>query len=378
MRKILHVDMDAFYASVEQRDHPAWKGLPLLVGGEGRRGVVCAASYEARRFGARSAMSMQKALQLCPQAIVTPPRFSVYEQVSTQVHGIFRRYTDLLEPIALDESYLDVSDYCQRESVKAGQVAQQILRSIQQETALTASAGVAPNKLVAKIASGFRKPNGLTIVSPDRLEAFLAPLPIGELWGVGPVNEKRFRSLGISTIGELAGYDPALLSQQFGHWAPYWQRLAHGDDDREVESSRETKSISAERTFESDLTSPQELQKELQRQAWVVAQRLREAALLARTIVIKLRFSDFSTITRSYSPRDASPTDQAEVLAQRACQLLQAQGQLGPVRLIGLGVSNLSSRQGPCQLELDFTGSCPVHQEQPPPLEVNGDFSVSG
>lgn len=354
MRKILHIDMDAFYASVEQRDHPPWRGKPVLVGGSGRRSVVAAASYEARRFGARSAMAMQKALTLCPTAIIAPPRFSVYSAVSAEIHSIFRQFTEALEPIALDESFLDVTEHCERAGVKAGQVAQEILRKIREQTLLTASAGVAPNKLVAKIASGFRKPNGLTIVTPDQVEKFMAPLAIGELWGVGPVSEKRFRSLGIATVGDLANYEPGLLSQHLGHWAPYWQKLARGQDDRPVESDRETKSISAERTFEDNVDSVPRLLEELASQAQQVAQRLQNHGLQARTVTIKLRYADFSTITRSLSPRDQGPMTSPEVLFERAHQLLESQGQLAPIRLVGLGVSNLSSRGSPQQLEFDF------------------------
>lgn len=354
MRKILHIDMDAFYASVEQRDHPEWRGKPVLVGGSGRRAVVAAASYEARRFGARSAMAMGKALTLCPQAIVAPPRFSVYKAVSQEIHAIFREFTEVLEPLALDESFLDVSDFCERNAVKAGQVAQEIRRRIHAQTQLTASAGVAPNKLVAKIASGFRKPNGLTIVTPEQVQGFLAPLAIGELWGVGPVSEKRFRSLGIATVGDLAAYDPGLLSQHLGHWAPYWQKLARGQDDRPVEPHRETKSISAERTFEENVDSLPRLLEELADQAQEVSQRLQAHALQARTLTLKLRFADFSTITRSVSPRDIPCLVLAETLFERAQQLLEGQGRLAPVRLIGLGVSNLTSRDAPQQLEFDF------------------------
>ena len=352
MRKILHVDMDAFYASVEQRDHPQWRGRPVLVGGDGRRGVVCAASYEARQFGARSAMPMHKARSLCPEAIVAPPRFSVYQQVSDDIQSILRQYTEKIEPIALDESFLDVSQHCVEHSVKAGMVAQDIRRQIRQKTGCTASAGVAPNKLVAKIASGFRKPNGLTIVTPEQVEGFLASLSIGELWGVGPVNERRFLALGVTTIGELAAFDPGALSQQFGHWAPYWQKLARGQDDREVESYRETKSVSSEITFDENVESRARLLEALAAQSEQVSQRLQQLALQGRTVILKLRFADFATITRSSSLR--GPLWEGPLLYGRARQLLENQGDLPAVRLIGLGVSNLSSRHAPLQLELDF------------------------
>lgn len=344
--------MDAFYASVEQRDHPQWRGRPVLVGGDGRRGVVCAASYEARQFGARSAMPMHKARSLCPEAIVAPPRFSVYQQVSDDIQSIFRQYTEKIEPIALDESFLDVSQHCEEHSVKAGVLARDIRRQIQQKTGCTASAGVAPNKLVAKIASGFHKPNGLTIVTPEQVEGFLASLSIGELWGVGPVNERRFLSLGVTTIGQLAAFDPGALSQQFGHWAPYWQKLARGQDDREVESSRGTKSVSSEITFDENVESRARLLEALAAQSEQVSQRLQQLALQGRTVILKLRFADFATITRSSSLR--GPLWEGPLLYGRARQLLENQGELPAVRLIGLGVSNLSSRHAPLQLELDF------------------------
>jgi DNA polymerase-4 len=348
MRKILHVDMDAFYASVEQRDHPQWRGQPVLVGGDGRRGVVCAASYEARAFGARSAMPMHQARSLCPGAIVAPPRFGVYHQVSAEIQAILRKYTHKIEPIALDESYLDVSEL----PAKAGQVAQEIRRQIWQRTGLTASAGVAPNKLVAKIASGFRKPNAMTIVPPEQVESFLAPLPIGKLWGVGPVHERRFLSLGIPTIGTLAHFNLGLLAQHFGHWAPYWQKLARGQDEREVESCRETRSVSAEVTFDDNVESPVRLLEALAGQSEQVSQRLRELAMRARTVTLKLRFADFSTITRSSSLRD--PIGEGPEIFERAQQLLLNQGELSPIRLIGLGCSNLTSMHAPRQLEFDF------------------------
>jgi len=346
--------MDAFYASVEQRDHPAWRGLPLIVGGAGRRGVVCAASYEARRFGVRSAMPVSRAIRLCPQAILTPPRFSIYEGISQEIQRLLQNYTDRIEPIALDESFLDVSEYCRQNLVKAGLVAHQLRRQIFRETGLTASAGVAPNKLVAKIASGHKKPDGLTVVAPEQVADFLSPLPIGELWGVGPVTEKRFQHLGIATIGDLANYSAVKLMQQIGAWAPYWQQLARGLDERPVETQRETRSISTEHTFENDITDSDFLRQVLESQLLDLQRRLTESQLRARTIVLKLRFADFTTITRSHSQSDYS--SQMEFLKQ-AVRLLNNQLPLPPVRLIGLGVTNLASARAPYQLMLDFPAS---------------------
>lgn len=354
MRRILHVDMDAFYASVEQRDHPEWRGQPLLVGGRGRRSVVCAASYEARRFGAFSAMPMARALQLCPQARVVPPRFERYQEVSRQITEIFSRYSQQLEPIALDESFLDVSEYCQAQNCKAGEVARWIRQSIRQELSLTASAGVAPNKLVAKIASGFRKPDGLTIVPPEQVRHFLAPLAIRELWGVGPVTEQRFHQLGIRTIGDLADFDPGHLAVDLGHWAPYWQRLARGEDDRPVENSRPCKSISVERTFEEDLPAGPGVLEVLRYQAIQLHQRLLEAGFQGRTLVLKLRFADFTTISRHASAPQGVGYFESEPILERAWRLFREQGTLPQLRLIGLGVANLLPLQGPRQLVFPF------------------------
>jgi DNA polymerase-4 len=351
-RRIVHVDMDAFYASVEQRDRPDWKGRPLVVAGDSRRGVVAAASYEARRLGIRSAMPVGQALKLCPHVIRATPRFDVYHQVSHQIHAIFRSYTERLEPLALDESYLDLTEHCLQTGKKAGIVAMEIKRAIRSTTQLTASAGVAPNKLVAKIASGFKKPDGLTIVPPDEVEEFLRPLPIGDMWGVGPVTEKRFLELGIQTVGQLATADAGWLQSHFGRGAYAWQQMARGNDERPVEWSQEPKSVSAERTFRDDVTDLEQLKQALDEQSHEVALRLQGENREATTVQIKLRYSDFTTITRSHTGRRPY-SSQADILLA-AVYLLERQVPLPPIRLIGVGVSGLLSLRRPRQLELSF------------------------
>ena len=349
--------MDAFYASVEQRDHPSWRGLPLVVAGDSRRGVVAAASYEARRFGIRSAMPVGQALKLCPSVIRAAPRFPVYHQVSHQIHEIFRSYTERLEPLALDESYLDLTEHCQLTGKKAGTVAIEIKRAIRAATSLTASAGVGPNKLVAKIASGFKKPDGLTIVPPDEVEAFLRPLPISDMWGVGPVTEKRFREMGIHTVGDLAAADPGWLQTYFGRAAYAWHKMALGEDERPVEWGQEPKSVSAEHTFREDVTELEVLRQVLDEQSEEVAMRLLGEKREAATVQIKLRYSDFTTITRSHTGKRPF-SSRADILSA-ALELLSRQTPLPPIRLIGVGVSGLLSLQRPRQLELSFESPSP-------------------
>lgn len=352
VRRIVHLDMDAFYASVEQRDRPEWKGYPLVVAGDSRRGVVAAASYEARRFGIRSAMPVAQALKLCPEIIRVPPRFSAYKEASSLIHAVFHKFTDKVEPIALDESFLDLTEYCATNDIKAGAVALEMKRMILESTRLTASAGVGPNKLVAKIASGFKKPDGLTIVPPDEVEVFMAPLSISKLWGVGPVTQKKFHELGIFKVGELATWEPSELRRHFGRHAESWRDMALGRDDRPVEAWRETKSISAEQTFNENVTSLANLAEVLVEQADEVAHRLQKEELEAYTVQIKLRYPDFTTITRSKT--FTRGLREASDIAVAACRILEAQESLPPIRLIGLGLSGLQSLHRPRQLELEF------------------------
>jgi DNA polymerase-4 len=338
LRRILHVDMDAFYASVEQRDNPALKGCPVAVGGlpEGR-GVVAAASYEARQFGVRSAMSMARAVRLCPKLIVVPPDFARYQAVSRVVFGIFREVTPLVEPLSLDEAYLDVTDNLWQEPL-ATNVARRLKERILADTGLTASAGVAPNKFLAKIASGWKKPDGLTVISPDRVEAFLQKLPVEALWGVGPVTARKLRARGIVRLVDVRSVDEADLQEALGTQAGWLKRLAGGIDDRPVVPHRESKSSGSERTYAQDLVDPGEIERAVVQLAGRAARWLTRNELLARTVTLKVRYSDFTTITRRDS---AAPTSDEHAISSRAVQLLgRTDAWRRPVRLLGVSVQN--------------------------------------
>ncbi|MGH9367787.1 MAG: DNA polymerase IV, partial [Thermoanaerobaculia bacterium] len=252
VRRILHVDMDAFYASVEQRDDPTLRGRPVAVGGSPQsRGVVCAASYEARKFGVRSAIPMARAVRLCPELSIVPPDFRKYGEVSSRVFAIFRSVTPLVEPLSLDEAYLDVTENAWGLPLGV-EVARRIKQRIREEVSLTASAGVAPNKFLAKIASGWKKPDGLTVIAPERIESFLQKLPVDALWGVGPVTAKKLRAAGIERLVDVRTADPEVLKRAVGSWAEGLRRLAFGEDDRPVEPNRERKSIGCEETYAKD------------------------------------------------------------------------------------------------------------------------------
>jgi DNA polymerase-4 len=341
-RKVVHVDMDAFYASVEQRDDPALRGKPVVVAWRGARSVVCAASYEARRFGVRSAMPAVRAERLCPQAVFVPPDFARYKAVSRQIREIFARHTDLIEPLSLDEAYLDVT------ATKTGlptatATAEAIRAAIREETALTASAGVAPNKFIAKIASDWRKPDGLFVVRPHQVLAFLEPLAVGRLPGVGKVMETKLAQLGVTTVGDLRALHVAELEQRFGRWGLRLHELSLGIDDHPVQSERQTMQISAEDTFESDLLL-EDLEEHIRRlaeKAWAGYERERVAnrGRLARTVVLKLKTSDFRTLTRSLTP-SVRPSSLQE-LADIACEL-RSRVELPRrtrYRLVGVGLS---------------------------------------
>lgn len=295
-RSILHVDMDAFFASVEQRDDPSLAGKPVLVGGPTRRGVVAAASYEAREFGVRSAMPMAEALRRCPRAVVVPPRGDRYAEVSHEVFEVFRRFTPLVEGLSIDEAFLDVTG--SRSLFGDGEaIARAIKGAIVDETGLTASAGVAPCKFAAKIASDMNKPDGLTVVGDD-VAAFLAPLPVERMWGIGPKTAPTLRHLGYATLGDLAGADPDALERVLGTWGREIHALARGDDPREVEPDRDAKSIGAECTYEEDLTTRDAIARTLLAHASRVAERLTEAGLAAGAVVVKLKYADFTLLTR--------------------------------------------------------------------------------
>jgi DNA polymerase-4 len=350
VRRILHIDMDAFYASVEQRDNPALRGKPVAVGGDAnKRGVVAAASYEARVFGVRSAIPMARAVRLCPQLIVVRSNFQKYREASRQVFDIFRSVTPLVEPLSLDEAYLDVTDNAWGE-VLGKAVAQRLKVEIKKATGLTASAGVAPNKFLAKIASAWKKPDGLTVIAPARVESFLQKLPVDALWGVGPVTAARLRERGIERLVDVRTVDDKLLRDAVGSSAEWLRQLADGIDDREVEPNRETKSSGSENTYAQDLTDINEIRQEIDGMARDAAEWLEEHALLCRTVTIKVRYSDFTTITRSHSKTPA--TRDGEDIAQRAVKLLERTDAAGrPVRLLGVSVHNLEDPAAPFEPE---------------------------
>jgi DNA polymerase-4 len=333
--------MDAFYASVEQRDKPALRGVPLAVGGQpDKRGVVAAASYEARAFGVRSAMSMAQAVRLCPSLVIVPPDFQRYRAASQAVFAIFREVTPLVEPLSLDEAYLDVTENAWGEPL-ATQVARRLKARIREETGLTASAGVAPNKFLAKIASGWKKPDGLTVISPDRVEPFLRQLPVDALWGVGPVTARKLRAQGIDRLVDVRTVDLETLRGTVGSLADWLRQLASGVDDRPVVPNRAAKSSGTENTYSEDLTDPAEIRQEIAEMAAHAAQWLARKQLVARTVTIKVRYSDFTTITRSHT---AAPTrDEAEIVGRAVQLLAKTDAGSRPVRLLGASVHNLAA-----------------------------------
>ncbi|MCI0669086.1 MAG: DNA polymerase IV [Myxococcaceae bacterium] len=348
--------MDAFYASVEQRDAPALRGRPVIVGGHPTRGVVLAASYEVRPFGVRSAMPMRRAVQLAPHAVVVKPRFHAYEEASEQVHAILERYTPLVEPLSLDEAFLDVTA-SQGLFGTAEQMARRIREEIRAATGLRASAGVAPVKFAAKIASDLAKPDGLKVVPPEDVAGFLAPLPVSRLWGVGPRTEERLRALGIDTIGSVAAREPGWLETRLGSMGPHLWELSHGVDEREVVPDRAAKSVGAEDTFEEDLVGMEALVPSVHAQASRVGRRLRRAGVRARVVQLKLKFSDFTLVTRRRTLEAA--TDDGQTLYRAAAELLaQAHGGR-PVRLTGVAAQELVDGHGE-QLGL-FPAPTPRH-----------------
>jgi DNA polymerase-4 len=338
IRRIIHVDMDAFYASVEQRDRPALRAQPLAVGGQpDRRGVVAAASYEARAFGVRSAMSMAKAVRLCPHLVIVPPDFQRYRAASQAVFSIFREVTPLVEPLSLDEAYLDVTENAWGERL-ATTVARRLKARIREDTGLTASAGVAPNKFLAKIASGWQKPDGLTVISPDRVEPFLRQLPIDALWGVGPVTARKLRSRGIDRLTDVRDVDPQLLRETVGSLADWLRQLSRGIDDRPVVPDRPTKSSGSENTYPQDLSDLAIIRREVAEMAEQAAGWLERRQLLAGTVTVKVRYSDFTTVTRRHS---ASPTRETADVVSRAVHLLaKTDAGTRPIRLLGVSVHN--------------------------------------
>src|SRR3954469_1590648 len=351
LRKIIHVDMDAFYASVEQRDDPELRGKPVAVGG-GHRGVVTAASYEARPFGVRSAMPSVTAKRRCPELIFVKPRFDVYRAVSQQIRAIFFDYTDLVEPLSLDEAYLDVTE--DRHGLgSARAIAEDIRRRIREECQLTASAGVSYCKFIAKLASDHRKPNGLCVITPEKGPDFVASLPVARFHGVGPVTARKMERLGIHTGADLRDWSLPALQANFGSSADWYWRICRGIDEREVKPDRPYKSVSAERTFEEDLRDAERLAAELTRIAGDAWNRVCRAEVLGRTVTLKVKFGDFTLITRSKS--FTAPVPDLEAFTAAGQALLTALHPLPKgIRLLGLGLHNLceSAESEPLQLGL--------------------------
>lgn len=339
-RKIIHIDMDAFYASVEQRDHPELRNRPLVVGGspEGRGGVVATASYEARKFGIHSAMPSKQALQLCPQVLFVRPRFEAYKEVSEKIREIFSRYTDLIEPLSLDEAYLDVT-HDKLNISSALEIARQIKAAIRQELQLTASAGVSVNKFVAKIASDINKPDGLKFIGPSAIEAFMEKLPVEKFHGVGKVTAGKMKKMGLHTGADLKNLTEDQLIRSFGKAGRFYYRIVRGIDDREVQPHRQSKSVAAEDTFAVDLTSTEQLEAELDRIAILVCARLEKKNLKGRTITLKIKYSDFKQITRNKS--FTTPVADPDAISTTAKALLAATSPDGrKIRLLGISLSN--------------------------------------
>jgi DNA polymerase-4 len=364
-RWILHADMDAFYASVEQRDHPELRGRPVIVGAESARGVVAAASYEARRFGVRSAMPAFRARQLCPDGVFVSSHMAHYVAVSAEVQAVFERFTPLVEPLSLDEAFLDVTGSVH---LFGGiePLARELRRAVYEQTELPISVGVAPVKLVAKIACNLAKPNGLKIVPPEQVRAVLEPLPVGELWGVGPVLQRRLAALGVQTIGDLAAYDTRALCSALGPRAGELQSLARAEDERPVIADRAPKSYGEENTFESDVSSERRIADVIAAHCDAVARRVRRDGYRGRTITLKVKLgralpraasSDeprYPLLTRSKTLSDA--TDDADAMRRVALELWRAAGVREPIRLLGVALSGLAPASAgagqPEQLEL--------------------------
>ncbi len=345
-RAILHVDMDAFYASVEQRDHPELRGEPVLVGGSpDGRGVVCAASYEARPFGCRSAMPTAVALRLCPNAIVLPVRMSRYREVSRQVFAIFDEFSPLVEPLSVDEAFLDLTG---TEALfgPPSETARKLKERVREVTGLNASVGVAPNKFLAKLASDLEKPDGLVVIEPGREQEVLDPLPVESLWGVGAATLRRFERLGVKRVEQVRQVPLEVLTRNFGSSGEHFYRLARGMDERPVQPDRGAKSISHEITFSRDIDNPDALRDVVRHQIEDVAYRLRAHDLYARTVQLKLRYPDFTTLTRAQTLPEA--THQTQALMKASLSLLDAWWEESPhpLRLLGTGASNLVTAEG--------------------------------
>ena len=357
MRHIIHADLDAFYATVEQLDNPELRGKPVLVGGRPEnRGVVATASYEARPFGVRSAMPMRTAVRLCPQGIIVPPRFTRYREMSRQVMDVFREFTEVIQPLSLDEAYLDISEAVDE---TAGRwplgVALDLKRRVTEETGLTVSVGVSASKSVSKIASDLDKPDGLVVVPPGDQAGFLAPLPVGKLWGIGPKTAERLNAEGVDTIGALAAQSPEWFRRVFGQRAEAVRLRAVGLDDEPVETERITKSVSSETTFPDDIGDRAELRRVLEELAEGVAGSLERKGLQGKTVTVKMRLADFTTFTRQTTL--PNPSHDVDPIRDTAWRLLSAELTAGRTfRLLGVGVSNFAGAEPEWQMPLALDG----------------------
>jgi len=343
-REILHLDMDAFYASVEVLDDTSLRGKPVIVGGGMKRGVVAAASYEARKFGVHSSIPMAKARRLCAHGVFLPVRMERYKEVSDRVFGIFRRYTPLVEPVSLDEAFLDITASV-RLFGPPEEIARKIRAEVRAETGLTVSAGVASSKFVAKIASDMNKPDGLTVVPRGKEQEFLGPLRVGRLWGVGEATRSALAEMGVQTIGDLAGAPEEAVVRKLGKHGAHLHRLAHGIDDREVEPEREIKSMGREETFDEDLLEMLALRRELLDIATRTAARLRNHSLKGRTVTLKVKYSDFRLVTREVT-LPLGIDDGGEIFRQALTLLEKTEAGKKPVRLLGIYLSNFGVEPG--------------------------------
>ncbi|MEP2669507.1 MAG: DNA polymerase IV [Cyclobacteriaceae bacterium] len=340
LRKIIHIDMDAFYASVEQRDNPFYVGKPLVVGGSpnGRGGVVAAASYEARKYGIRSAMPSKQAVELCKDLIFIKPRFDVYKSVSQEIRKIFKRYTDIIEPLSLDEAYLDVT----QDKLNIGsaiEIAERIRKEIKEELHLTASAGVSVNKFIAKIASDINKPDGITFIGPSRIEKFMESLPVEKFYGVGKVTAAKMKAMGLHNGGDLKKLKETEMISHFGKTGRFFYKIVRGEDDRPVQPHRKTKSVGAEDTFQQDLTTLEEMYDELNKIGQSVFNRLSRNQLKGRTVTLKIKYHNFKQITRSQSFSERT-NDIHKILETVKSMLVSTDPESKKIRLLGISMSN--------------------------------------
>ena len=345
VRKIIHIDMDAFYASVEQHDNPSLKGKPVAVGGSKERGVVAAASYEARKYGVRSAMPSARAYNLCPNIIFVKPRFERYKEISEQIHKVFREYTDLIEPLSLDEAYLDVTQN-KRGIPSATLIAKEIRKDIKAKTGLTASAGISINKFIAKVASDYNKPDGITLVGPEKVEQFLDQLPIKEFFGVGKVTAEKMVALGIENGRDLKKWTKEALVSHFGKVGAFYFEIVRGNDERKVNPNRERKSLGAESTFDYDLKEMADIKFAIEPIAYTVFKRLKKAQKYGKTLTIKVKFSDFTQITRSISETNQINTlDKMLELTFKLLDQIEWSSHSEGVRLLGITCSNFYTKE---------------------------------